>query len=42
MACLQYLDYTHKSQKGYQQNSGVFLGFLRGLIRPQLKQILKS
>ena len=25
---LQYLDYTHKSQKVYQQNYGTFCGFL--------------
>ena len=25
---IQHLDYTHKSQKEYQQNYGVFWGFL--------------
>ena len=38
---LQHLDYTHKSQKGYQQNDGVFCGISEDSNSPSTEKYIE-
>ena len=39
---IRHLDYTHKSQKEYQQNYGVFCGFLEDSNSPSIAKDIKD